>query len=234
MDDMTQAPQSKVHTWMLILLTWIAVFSIVIVGILLTRNSSSNLSSSEIAAACQNGTTSGIASSLTKISEACNADSATAAATTTMAIEGAPTFSYPVGWQFAVNKNLVGGKHTIIMNGNSGPIVTGTDTEGPFVPFYLLAGTKTDLPMNEFPKDGTVTNGPTTVKILSNGTLTTTTTTTTTGAMNDFTGELEEFIFFVGQTQAVKITLPDPSIQSEAQKADLAVIINSLDFSSIK
>lgn len=229
MDDMTQAPQSKVHTWMLILLTWIAVFSIVIVGILLTRNSSSSLSSSDIATACQNGTTSGITSNLTKISEACNADSATAATTTTMAIEGTPTFSYPVGWQFTVNRDLVKGKHTITMNGDNGPIITGTDTEGPFVPFSLLAGTKTDLPMNEFPKDGAVTNGPTTVKILSNGTLT-----TITGVTNDFTGELEEFIFFVGQTQAVKITLPDPSIQSEAQKADLAVIINSLDFSSIK
>ncbi len=71
MDDVTHTPTSKVHTWMLILLTWIAVFSIVIVGILLTKSSSNGLSSSEMAAACQNGTINGITTNLTRISEAC-------------------------------------------------------------------------------------------------------------------------------------------------------------------
>lgn len=69
--DMSHAPTSKVHTWMLILLTWIAVLSLVAVALLLTKNSSNGLSSSEIAAACQNGTINGITTNLTRISEAC-------------------------------------------------------------------------------------------------------------------------------------------------------------------
>lgn len=69
--DMNHTPTSKVHTWMLILLTWIAVFSIVIVGILLTKGSGNTLSASDLAAACQNGTINGITTNLTRISEAC-------------------------------------------------------------------------------------------------------------------------------------------------------------------
>ncbi|MEK7633059.1 MAG: hypothetical protein AAB473_04705 [Patescibacteria group bacterium] len=103
MDDMTQTPPSKVHTWMLILLTWIAVFSIVIVGILLTRNSSNGLSSSEMAAACQNGTINGITTNLTRISEACNAEPVTASANTTKGIpfsgnDYLPSLTLPINW----------------------------------------------------------------------------------------------------------------------------------------
>lgn len=77
MDEMNSAipdhvPPSKVHTWMLILLSWIAIFSLITVGLLLTKGSSSGLSATDITAACQNGSINALTTNLTRISDACN------------------------------------------------------------------------------------------------------------------------------------------------------------------
>src|SRR3989338_1692975 len=112
--DMTHAPMSKTHTWMLILLTWIAVLSLVAVALLLTKSSSNGLSSSEMAAACQNGTVNGITTNLTRISEACQTEPATPVSTT--AATGTPFRSsdtktalpellLPSGWTASVFEN---------------------------------------------------------------------------------------------------------------------------------
>lgn len=66
--------EGKVHTWMLILLVWIAVFSLISVGLLLTKSSSSSsLSNSDITSACQDGTINAITTNLTRIADACEA-----------------------------------------------------------------------------------------------------------------------------------------------------------------
>lgn len=101
--DMNHAPTSKVHTWMLILLTWIAVFSIVIVGILLTKGSGNTLSATDLAAACQNGTINGITTNLTRISEACNAEPTTTATTVSKGLSFSgndylPSLTMPINW----------------------------------------------------------------------------------------------------------------------------------------
>ncbi len=77
MDEMNSgipehAPANKVHTWMLILLVWIAAFSLVAVGLLLTKGSSTTLSATDITAACQNGSINALTTNLTRISDACN------------------------------------------------------------------------------------------------------------------------------------------------------------------
>ncbi len=105
--DINHTPTSKVHTWMLILLTWIAVFSIVIVGILLTKGSDNTLSATDLSAACQNGTINGITTNLTRISEACSAEPATTpVAATTETSKGLsysggdylPSLTLPINW----------------------------------------------------------------------------------------------------------------------------------------
>ena len=65
------APTSKVHMWILLLLGWTAVFSLIAVGLLLTRSTDTGLSTTELSAACQNGTINGITTNLTRISDAC-------------------------------------------------------------------------------------------------------------------------------------------------------------------
>ena len=93
---------SKVHTWMLILLGWTAVFSLIAVGLLLTKQSPS-ISSSEIALACQNGAMNGITTNLTRISETCAEAEGDDVATMTT-VKGTrfyPGFTLPVGWHIA-------------------------------------------------------------------------------------------------------------------------------------
>lgn len=68
--------------WMLILLGWTAVFSLIAVGLLLTKGSTS-ISSSDISLACQNGTLNGITTNLTRISDACQTDDTNGTASTT-------------------------------------------------------------------------------------------------------------------------------------------------------
>ena len=226
----TSDSPSKVHMWILILLGWTAVFSLLSVGLLLTKSSDSGLSTTELSAACQNGVLNGITTNLTRISEACSDAELipTAPITVEMSVEGAPTFSYPLGWHFSIYNDLGDNKTTITIRGSADPIISGTNIRSPFSPFVLVAGHKVDLPMAEFPNSAE-TKGNVTVTVLENGTLT-----TVTNVINDITGELEEFIYFVGQTDAVKITLQDSSKRSVQQNADIAIIINSLDFSEIQ
>lgn len=227
----TSDSPSKVHMWMFIFLGWTAVFSLLSVGLLLTKSSDSGLSTTELSAACQNGVLNGITTNLTRISEACsNTESTASTAPTTveMSIDNVPTFSYPLGWHFSIYHDVAGNKNTTTLRGSADPLISGTNTHAPFSPFLLVAGHKADLPMAEFP-NATETNGNVTVTVLENGTLT-----TVTNVINDITGELEEFIYFVGQTDAVKITLQDSSKRSVQQNADIAIIVNSLDFSEIQ
>jgi hypothetical protein len=99
-------PVNKIHMWMLILLAWTAVFSLIGVGLLLTKGSTS-ISSSDISLACQNGTLNGITTNLTRISDVCKAsdtDAATSTAPTGNTFDAAgaegtlPALTLPLNW----------------------------------------------------------------------------------------------------------------------------------------
>lgn len=102
------AQPSKVHMWILILLGWTAVFSLLSVGLLLTKNFDSGLSSTELSAACQNGVLNGITTNLTRISEACSVKDDTVESEGTL-YPGSdvwlPPFTLPEDWSGYVFMN---------------------------------------------------------------------------------------------------------------------------------
>lgn len=127
---------SKVHMWILILLGWTAVFSLLSVGLLLTKSSDPSLSTTELSAACQNGVLNGITTNLTRISEACsentdegdlNANVSTYEATYVETL--LPTFTLPAGWSTKVFSN-VGGDTSIPLASLSGTKGTFFDCNG--------------------------------------------------------------------------------------------------------
>lgn len=138
MDEMNSgipehAPANKVHTWMLILLVWIAAFSLVAVGLLLTKGSSSTLSATDITAACQNGSINALTTNLTRISDACNTeiDPVDVVETTPAAITGAkldgtktngnlPSLTLPLNWSGTWNLGVF----------NEGVLATFSATKG--------------------------------------------------------------------------------------------------------
>lgn len=134
MDNLTSTPHaqpSKTHMWILILLGWTAVFSLLSVGLLLTKSSDSGLSTTELSAACQNGVMNGITTNLTRISEACSENNDENDSDTEASEYGAtyvetllPTFTLPAGWSTKVFSN-VGGDTSI-------PLATLTGTKGVF------------------------------------------------------------------------------------------------------
>lgn len=74
MDEMTPQPMpavthSKIHTWIIILLSWLIVLVMAAIGILIVRDGKTD--SSEIAAACQNATINGVNQGLDTIADAC-------------------------------------------------------------------------------------------------------------------------------------------------------------------
>ncbi len=94
---------SKVHMWILILLSWTAVFSLLSVGLLLTKSSDPALSTTELSAACQNGVFNGITTNLTRISEACSEENL-AEADEYISVVGTawyPGFNVPEGWHIS-------------------------------------------------------------------------------------------------------------------------------------
>mgnify|MGYP001596250023 FL=1 len=104
---------SKVHVWMIILLVWVAVLSLIAVGLMLTKGSGTSITQSEIATACQNGTVNGITTNLTRIADACQAaqeakKSPSTPATTGVAYDAVdaqghlPKLTLPAGWTGSV------------------------------------------------------------------------------------------------------------------------------------
>lgn len=234
--EMNHVPTSKVHVWMLILLTWIAVFSIVIVGILLTKSSSNGLSSSEMAAACQNGTINGITTNLTRISEACQTEPEKTTATENVTITGTefyPGFIAPKSWHVsgAMSNNDT---YTILMSdkpnivyffGSDAPSETKVTIKTEPIPASVTSSTQAAYVATQFPATG-FENVATASKALAAGTLYT----TEADALYEIGGDVHLTVlhFFAG-TKMVTI-----SYDNAAAKTDWEIILNSLDFSSVK
>ncbi len=223
-------PPSKVHTWMLILLSWIAIFSLISVGLLLTKGSSNSLSATDITAACQNGSINAITTNLTRISDACvgTTDVKKPVEQKTRSVIGTaqyPGFSYPIGWSiFGAPQESTG--YSISLS--SVPILFGVST----VPVHI---TSIPLPADATPDKqaafvaalfpaASFSNVSTTSKAFANGTLYTTTDT----IIGSISNGAETSLHFFGATNLVTVSY------SDALGTDWSVILNSLDWSSVK
>jgi hypothetical protein len=187
MDELTPIPHtqpSKVHMWILILLGWTAVFSLLSVGLLLTKNTDPGLSTTELSAACQNGVLNGITTNLTRISEACSASEPDPAAmsydVTVKGTEYYPGFIAPAGWHVSGTMNA--DTYSISM-GDRPLIVYYFDSDAPSetkiqmvsipTPNTVTPDTQAAYVATLFPADG-FENVTTTSQTLTNGTLYTT------------------------------------------------------------
>lgn len=225
--------------WMLILLGWTAVFSLIAVGILLTKGSTS-ISSSDISLACQNGTLNGITTNLTRISDACNTEiEGTPAPAATISVKGTefyPGFSLPVSWN-AFGDWANGGSQTsysirlsdrpmiISTFGSDEPSATKIVLTTASIPSDVTADKQSAYIASQF-ADKSYSDTATTSKVISNGTLYTTTTTHTSELRG---AEKRTVIHFFGKTMFTTITYTIGSVDSTWN-----AFVSSLDWSSIK
>lgn len=234
--DANYTPTSKVHTWMLILLTWIAVFSIVIVGILLTKGSSNSLSATDLAAACQNGTINGITTNLTRISEACNAEPTTPVPNGDTTIQGTefyPGFIAPSGWHVSgsMTNNEI---YTIVMSdkpnityffGTDAPSETKVTIKTEPIPTNAGATTLAAYVAAQFPATGFEH-----VSMTSSSVGTDTLFVTEADQLFEIGSDIHQTtLHYFSPTKLVTVTY-----NNTATVTSWATIKNSLDFSSIK
>lgn len=225
--------------WMLILLGWTAVFSLIAVGLLLAKGSTS-ISSSDISLACQNGTLNGITTNLTRISNACQtATDESVLPETTISVPGTefyPGFSVPASWNTFGDWTNGGNQtsYTIRLGdqpmiippfGSATPSVTKIVITTAPIPSDVTTDKQSAYIAARF-EDKNYSDTTTTSKAISNGTLYTTTTTNTTALRG---AEKETVLHFFGKTMSTTIT-------NTAGSADSAwtAFVSSLDWSSIK
>lgn len=226
--------------WMLILLGWTAVFSLIAVGLLLTKGSTS-ISSSDISLACQNGTLNGITTNLTRISDACQTDDTdgTATSPTTLSVTGTefyPGFSVPTGWHIVGDWTNSGSQSSYTVSLSDRPMIISTfGSDEPSATKISLTTTTipSDVPADKQSAyvalqfaDKKYSDTTTTSKVLANGTLYTTTTTLTTELRG---AEKQTVLHFFGKTMFTAIAYTTGSADSA-----WTTFANSLEWSSIK
>lgn len=225
---------SKVHTWMLILLGWTAVFSLLSVGLLLTKSTDSGLSTTELSAACQNGVLNGITTNLTRISEACQDEPETTP--NTISIQGTefyPGFIALNGWHIsgAMTNNDT---YTISMSdkpnityyfGTDAPSATKITIKTEPMPATVNPDTQTSFVAAQFPDTG-FENISTTVETLTDGTLYT----TEADQLYEIGGDIHQTtLHFFSSTKLVTIIY-----ENTASAVDWSTFTDSLDWSTIK
>lgn len=250
--DMMHTPTSKVHTWMLILLTWIAVLSLVAVALLLTKSSSNGLSTSEVAAACQNGTINGITTNLTRISEACEDEKdpdVTSASPSGASFDGTlsegalPGLVLPANWTASWNvgpfsEGLLAEFHAVKGVYRTCDACGGLDNPPEFRMTTWVAG-KSELMNPEDVKayyvekskadDTEYTNISVTSTAVSGGTLVSIDGTRSIQAAGARNGDFH-ILKFVNATKYVELTFDEYG----ASNAEWLTLKNSLDWSSVK
>lgn len=231
---------------MIILLVWIAVFSLISVGLLLTKSSSSSsLSNSDITSACQNGTINALTTNLTRIADACEAgkgeknDGNPIAKIENVSIKGTnlyPGFVIPNGWHVSGDLTNSSEKGYTITMSDKPMIVYHVDSDAPSVTKIWIV-TKV-LPTEITPEkqsayiaslytDSHFSNVLTTSSTLTNGTLYTT---TFHDGFSEFDKDSSKIVLhFFGAT-----TLSSLTYNNEAKATDWEIIKNSLDWSTVK
>jgi len=225
--------QSKVHVWMLVLLVWTAVFSLIAVGLLLTRNPNSGLSTSELSAACQNGTINGITTNLTRIAEACaTAEPVDTSNITIKGTERYPGFIAPTGWHVAGSWN--NSIYTIAMN-DEPMIIHVFDSEGTNLEKISIstaelptgAGSDSSAYVASLFSDSRFSEKSTTSQTLTNGTLYTTT--LKERIEIDMGDHPQTILHFFTPTRLITINYKNGTADSA-----WATIEDSLDWSTVK
>lgn len=246
MDEMNSAipdhvSPSKVHTWMLILLSWIAIFSLISVGLLLTKGSSSSLSATDITAACQNGSINAITTNLTRISDACQTtqegkNGGEETTTNDITIKGTefyPGFITPAGWH--VSGNMTNNDtYTILMSdkpnivyyfGTDAPSETKITIKTEPMPASALPNTQAAYVTAQFPATG-FEHVSTSSSTVATGTLYV----TEADQLYEIGGNIHQTtLHYFSPTKLVTIIY-----DNTATEASWEAIKNSLDFSSIK
>lgn len=241
-EDSSPSPSSpnKVHTWMIILLVWIAAFSLLTVGLLLTKNASSaNLSSADIALACQNGTINGITTNLTRLADACHTASSApnvVSENKNVIIQGTawyPGFTVPSAWHVAA-KEFTGASYTV--NLSDKPMIVsffGTDAPSPekititteSLPTGVTFDTQASYVAAQFPATG-FENVSTTSQVLTTGML--------------YTTEADQLYEIGGNIHQTTLNYFSPTklvtviYNNTAAATDWAIILASFDWSTIK
>jgi hypothetical protein len=237
MDAMNTVPgaqPSKVHMWILILLGWTAVFSLLSVGLLLTKSTDSGLSDTELSAACQNGVLNGITTNLTRISEACS-ESEPATISYDVTINGTeyyPGFIAPAGWHVSGTMNAdtysisMGDRPLIVYSFHSdAPSETkiqlvSIPTPSTVTPNTQAAFVATLFPAHEFE------NVTTTSQTLPNGTLYT----TEADQLYEIGSDVHQTtLHYFSSTKLVTMTY-----DNTADEDDWTMIKESIDWSTIK
>lgn len=236
--DQTQ-PTSKIHTWIIILLVWTAVFSLISVGLLVTKPSSSSLSQSDITSACQNGTINAITTNLTRIADACVTGQEGKKDTTPIVAmvksDGIyPSFSYPVGWHIVGTPMETNG-YAIKMRDE--PLLECDGCDGINIPIRIYILDKVKMLAGKTPEDYVkaqyadatfYSNAKITSASVAGGTLF-----TVTVDVKDMisTPTIDE-LFFFGPTKIAEV-----SHQIESDPAKIAgweIVKNSIDWSTVK
>ena len=189
-----------------------------------------------MSAACQNGTINGITTNLTRISEACQTQPEETTTTKNVTIKGTelyPGFIAPESWHVsgAMSNNDT---YTILMSdkpnivyffGSDAPSETKVTIKTEPIPASVTSSTQAAYVATQFPATG-FENISTTSKALASGTLYT----TEADALYEIGGDVHlTVLHFITGSKVATI-----SYDNTAVKADWEVILNSLDFSSIK
>lgn len=250
--DIQHTPPSKVHVWMLILLTWIAVFSLIIVGLLLTKTSNSP-SIADIASACQNGSINAITTNLTRISDACDVapTNITSSPVLGASLDGTktkgtlPSLTLPITWSGAWNTGVFIFNESILatFEATKGVYEVCNECGGIPNPARLSIATltkekaalmdvekiKADYAERSKADDAEYTNLNVTSSSVSGGTLVSIDGTASEQAAGGLNGVFH-ILRFTNATKYVELTFDEVG----ATNAEWLVVKNSLDWSTVK
>lgn len=144
----TQPTHSKIHTWIIVLLGWIVILSLVTLGVTIAKNGDTGTSTSELANACQNAIVSGIMQQGDTIAESClsaleegkaqgETESEQVQASSIMA-----GFVYPFDWTAIMLDTSINDQERFTLFLDPTYIYLCDDCDGPNVPIVLHAETK--------------------------------------------------------------------------------------------
>ncbi|MCR4312468.1 MAG: hypothetical protein NUV56_04250 [Candidatus Uhrbacteria bacterium] len=246
----SEAPtHSKIHTWIIILLTWIAVLSLATLAMLIAKNGKKSATADELATACQNAVVSGIMQNTDELADTCltalnegkaEGETEPESVQPTSSMAG---FDYPYDWTAFMldTSNADRLQFTLFLDPGFVSVCDGCD--GPNVPIVAHSEVKDPAVITAHTSYGnywkkiyseagagnTLTNVSVSEETTSNGTMY-----TFTGRSDGMWGPSDfETIYFEGTKSVATISYSVPDDGEEHDDA-WELIKNSLDFSLIE
>ncbi|KKW30306.1 MAG: hypothetical protein UY72_C0015G0003 [Candidatus Uhrbacteria bacterium GW2011_GWD2_52_7] len=243
----TQPAHSKIHTWIIVLLGWIIVLSLVTIGVVLSKNPTTGMNASELANACQNAVVTGITQQTDTIADSClsaleegksksGQEPEQVQASSIMA-----GFDYPYDWTaFMLNTTHNDQERFTLFldpdfvyicddcDGPNTPIVVHTETKDPNI--ITQYGSYGEYWKNIYTSDSLYTNITISSKIISNGTIY-----TITGRSDGLGGPANfEKIAFEGSQRVVTVYHSVADDATETYQDEWTVVKDSLNFSLVE